>query len=963
MRDFPTPSHRRPGVAVATPIATSAGRDALERQVLEIVEALLVELGGPALGRRVTPHDSLDRDLGIGSLERVELLLRLEQEFGVRLPDAVMAEARTPCDLADAIRAAAPSGNERIARPKAPVGPGVPAPAGARTLVEVLRWHADTHPDRVHIVLPQEDGSETPISYGALWERAGAIAAGLHERGVGAGASVALMLRTEPAFFGAFFGVLLAGGVPVPLYPPFRLDRIEEYSARQAAVLRNAEARLLITFGQATRVAHLLRRRVPSLQGATTADRIGLPGGVAWTPRHPGRGSEPALVQYTSGSTGAPKGVLLSHANLLANIRAIGEAIAIGPEDVAVSWLPLYHDMGLIGAWLASLYFGIPVVILSPLAFLSRPARWLRAVHAYRGTLSPAPNFAFDLCVRKVAGAEIEGLDLGSWRLAFNGSEPVSPVTIQRFTRRFAPHGFRSEAMCPVYGLAEASVALTVPPLGRGPLVDRVARELFRSARQARPAAPEDPDVLRFVSCGRPLPGHEIRIVDAAGRAVGERIEGRIEFRGPSVTTGYFRNPEATRDVLRGGWMDSGDLGYWAGGELFITGRQKDLIIKAGRNLYPQEVEEVVGDIPGIRKGNVATFGVADPEAGTERLVVIAESRERIPDKVERLRAAVLDRVTTASGIPPDTVVIARPGTVLKTSSGKIRRSATREAYLRGDVSRGHAPVARQWARLLVQDAGARVSRAFARAAALIYAAYIGALLAVTVPPVWGLLLVLPRGRAADRLVRLWCRGIVALSACPLRVEGLANLQAAGPAVLVANHASYLDAVVLLAALPTEFAFVAKRELAASLVIGTVIRKVGHVTVERSDPSRSVADAERLTALLRGGASLLFFPEGTFVRAPGLLPFRLGAFKGAVETGRPVVPVGLRGTREILPDGTWLPTPGPVKVAIGAPITPRGSGWQEMVRLRELARAEVARLAGEGLAPGSELAANPAGTV
>ncbi|OGK81198.1 MAG: hypothetical protein A2X53_05530 [Candidatus Rokubacteria bacterium GWA2_70_23] len=921
-----------------------AGPDALERRVLEIVEALVVELGGRPRGR-VTGGASLDRDLGIGSLERVELLLRLEQEFGVRLPDAVMAEAESPRDLARAVREAAPAAAEHVPEPQVPIGPGIAAPAEARTLVEVLRWHAETHPNRVHIFLTEEDGTEAPISYGALWERATAIAAGLREHGFGEGQSIALMLRTEPAFFDTFFGILLAGGIPVPVYPPFRLDRLEEYAARQVGILTNAEASLLVTFGPATRVARLLSGRVPSLQGVTTPERLSRPGSPVLAPRQ--ASEDPALIQYTSGSTGAPKGVFLSHANVLANIRAIGEAIAIGPEDVAVSWLPLYHDMGLIGTWLACLYFGIPVVILSPLAFLSRPARWLRAIHAHRATLSPAPNFAFDLCVRKVTDAEIEGLDLSSWRLACNGSEPVSPETIERFTRRFAPYGFKPEAMCPVYGLAESSVALTAPPLGRGPRVDHVARAGFERLREARPAAADDDSPLRFVSCGRPLPGHEVRIVDATGQPVAERVEGRIEFRGPSVTSGYFRNPEATRAVLHGEWMDSGDLGYEAQGELFITGRQKDIIIKAGRNLYPQEVEEIVGDIPGIRKGCVAAFGVADPETGTERLVVVAESRETAPARIEALRAGVLERVVTVLGIPPDVVVIARPGAVLKTSSGKIRRSATRDGYLRGEVFRGRASASAQWARLLLRDAAARVGRLCRRADALVYAAYVGVLLAVTVPPLWALLLVMPRRRAADRLVRSWCRTILALSGCPVHVEGLDHLRAAVPAILAANHASYLDAVVLLAALPVEFAFVAKRELAGSPVVGTVIRKVGHLTVERVDPAQSAADADRATARLRGGVSLFFFPEGTFVRAPGLLPFRLGAFKAAVEAGRPVVPIGLRGTREILPADTWVPKPAPIRVAIGPPITPQAGGWQEMVRLRDLTRVEIARLADE----------------
>ena len=283
-----------------------------------------------------------------------------------------------------------------------------------------------------------------------------------------------------------------------------------------------------------------------------------------------------------------------------------------------MSWLPLYHDMGLIGTWLSALYFGVPIAILSPLAFLTRPARWLRALHAHRGTISPAPNFAFELCVRRIDDAEIEGLDLSAWRLAFNGSEPVSPDTIERFDAplralRLPPRGdvpgLRSRR---VVGGADGSADRDAD---RVSIAWRATR--FQAQREAPPAPAERRERRSASSrCGRPLADHEVRIVDAARRPLPERIEGRIEFRGPSVTArilpaprGHARRPARRLDGF-------GDLGYVADGELFVTGRQKDMIIKAGRNLYPQEVEEVVGDIPGIRKGCVAAFGIADPAIG-----------------------------------------------------------------------------------------------------------------------------------------------------------------------------------------------------------------------------------------------------------------------------------------------------------------------------------------------------------
>jgi len=927
------------------------GRTDVEREVLAILAGLVAELGGVRAQGRVALDNALERDLGLGSLERIELLVRLEHAFGVRLSDAVMAEAVSARDLVAALLSGATAPAEGVPERVGLALPGVAAPASTRTLDEALRWHAERNPDRITVSVREDDGAEHEISYGHLWRRAAAIAMGLVERGLEPGERVALMLRTEPAFFETFFGVLVAGGVPVPIYPPFRPDQIEEYARRQTGILQNAEARWLVTFPAAVRVAALLRPRLPCLKEVLTADALAVEGAVFSGVRR--AASDPALIQYTSGSTGEPKGVLLTHANLLANITAIGAAIELRPDDVGVSWLPLYHDMGLIGTWLTALHFGLPIVILSPLAFLARPARWLWTLHGHRGTVSPAPNFAFELCVRRIADQEIEGLDLASWRLACNGSEPVSPDTIERFTRRFARYGFRPDAMCPVYGLAESSVALTVPPMGRGPRVDRIVRESFQSRREAVPAPTDDANPLRFVACGRPLAGHEVRIVDVTGRRLPERLEGRIEFRGPSVTAGYFRRPEATRAVMHDGWMDSGDLGYIAEGELFVTGRQKDMIIKGGRNLYPQELEEVVGDIPGVRKGCVAAFGVPDPEAGTERLVVVAETREPTA-RHEALRSAIVDRVVTTLGVPPDVVAIIPPRSVLKTSSGKIRRSATRDAYLAGQLSRGRRPPLWQVARLLLADALAFLRAATTGVRRLAYGLWVGCLVAVGLPLLWGLLMLSPMGRRADRLLREFSRALLALAGCRLRVDGLEHLENVGAAVLAVNHASYVDSLVLLAALPPtlSFLFVAKRELLQTPFLATVVRKAGYLTVERFALSASAADAAAVTAVLRGGTSLVVFPEGTFQRTPGLLPFRLGGFKAAVESGRPIIPIAIRGTREVLPADAWLPRRHAVRVTIGVPIPPQTEGWPEMVRLRDLTRAAIEAEFGSGTSNG-----------
>ena len=915
----------------------------VEQQVLDVVTELVTELRG-GVPAAVARGDSLEADLGISSLERVELLIRLERAFAVRLGDAAMSGAETPADLAAAIAEADAAPEERRPERRAAGGAGIASAANARTVVEALAWHAERTPERIHIHLREDDGNETPLTYGWLWREAQAVAGGLAERGLGRGDTVAIMLRTEERFFPTFAGTLMAGCVPVPLYPPFRPDRIEEYVGRQVAILRNAGARVLVTFREVARVAGLLVRQVPSLEAVVAAeDAIGEPRRPV-----PATAGDPALIQYTSGSTGQPKGVLLSHDNLLANIRALERRFAITAQDVGVSWLPLYHDMGLIGAWLGPLYFGAPLALMSPLAFLARPVRWLQALDAHRGTLSPAPNFAFDLCTTRIADEELDGLDLSAARVLLNGSEPVSPETLRRFLDRFAPCGLDPGAVYPVYGLAECSLGLSTPALGSAIRIDRVRRSTFQASGRAEPAADDDPGALRFVSCGRALPDHELAVFGPDGNPAPDRVQGRVRFRGPSTTRGYYRNAEATRGLVGAdGWLDSGDLGYLAGGDLFLTGRAKDLIIKAGRNFYPHEAEALAGGVPGIRTGCVAAFGAADAERGTEQFVIVAETRTANDAARGALVQAVTREVGLALGVAPDRVVLAPPGSVAKTSSGKIRRGATRDAWLAGRIGRTRAGVAAQWLRLGAAAAAATAAAWTSRAARALFTGYVLTAVLATAPIGWGLLLLVPRGRGADRIVGGWNRLVMRLSGCPLEIVGRESVPTGGPVVFVANHASFIDSPVMMSALPVAVRFAVKARLGAYPLIGLAIRKGNHIRLGKRDQSERVENAATIRAPLDAGTPLFVFPEGTFEAAPRLLPFRLGAFRAAVDAGCPVVPVAIRGTRHIWPAETWLLRRGRVRVTFGAPLRAAGSDWSEIVRLRDAARAFIAEHCGE----------------
>jgi len=916
--------------------------------LLQQVRQLALELH-PQRGRslHVTLDSALDRELGFDSLSRVELLVRLERTFGVSLPEQLIAGAETPRDLWRAVQAGkvaghpAPAAQDRMV----PLDELAEVPHLAETLPEMLDWHVLSHPQRPHVYLYGEHDEPETITYEALANGARAVAAGLQARDLLPGQSVAIMLPTSRDYLFSFFGILLAGGIPVPIYPPLRPSQLEDHLRRHAKILANAKGVLLITVAEAQRVGHLLQGQVDTLREVVTPEQL-----VATTETFSSRPVRPqdiAFLQYTSGSTGQPKGVILTHANLLANIRAMGEAVQADSTDVFVSWLPLYHDMGLIGAWLGSLYHGMPLVLMSPLAFLTRPARWLWTIHKHRGTLTAAPNFAYELCLSKVEESNIEGLDLGSLRLAFNGAEPVSPNTVRRFGERFASYGFRPQAMTPVYGLAETAVGLAFPPLNRGPRIDRIERDTFITRGKAVPVSDAAQGALEFVACGQPLSGYQIRIVDAAGRELPERQEGRLEFQGPSATSGYLHNPEATRRLFDGAWLDSGDLAYVVEGDVYLSSRVKDIIIRGGRNISPYELEEAVGDIPGIRKGCVAVFGSPDPASGTERVIVVAETREEDAAAREAFQAEVRGVATDLLGMPPDDVVLAPPHTVLKTSSGKIRRTAVRELFETGRIGQHPHAVWWQVMRLALASLRPLLRSAWRRFTDAAYAVYAQTIFWLLAPPVWLLVALLPRPSWRWGVMRQGARLMFLLGRIPLSVEGVEQLPQEQACVIVTNHASYLDGILLVAALHTEFSFVAKAELDRQFFPRRFLRRIGAVFVERFDKQRGVADARRTVQTVQAGRSLMVFPEGTFTRMPGLLPFHMGAFVAAAEAGVPVVPVTIRGTRSLLRADSRFPHRGGVRVIVGLPIMPESTDWAAAVKLRDTARAAILQHLGE----------------
>ncbi len=547
------------------------------------------------------------------------------------------------------------------------------------TLVDMLE-RASHNPETGLRMIDRYEDAEL-FAYPDVWRRALGVCGGLQDLGVEPGDRVALVYPTSMEFVDAFFGTILAGALPVPLYPPVRLHRLEEYQARTIRMLRAVEAVLVLAESRVRRVlGPAVAAAEPPLGCRVLGDLFGGPG----EPIRPSADTL-AMVQFSSGTTVDPKPVALSHRAVLAQIDGLNAhwPIDTGIDHSGVSWLPLYHDMGLIGCVIAAVAVPGTMTLIPPELFLARPAVWLRTLSATGATISVAPNFGYGLCVDKIKDEQIEGIDLSRWRVALCGAEPVVPRVMRRFIDRFTPYGLRPEALTPVYGMSEATLGVTFSDLRR-PFVSRCFdRELL--SRDGR--AVEAVDGVELVSVGRPIAGAEVRVVDGDAVELNEGLVGDVLARGPSIMDGYFNRPEATREAFRDGWLDTGDLGFIHTGELFLTGRKKDVLILRGRCHSPTEVEAAVDEVAGVRTGcSVAVSWLPDGEDGEVLLLLVEAHRTVKHDDFAALAEACRREVRSATGLAVDGVEVLVPGTLPRTSSGKLRRQESLRLYLADEL-------------------------------------------------------------------------------------------------------------------------------------------------------------------------------------------------------------------------------------------------------------------------------------
>lgn len=581
------------------------------------------------------------------------------------------------------------------------------------TLADGLHRAAQERP-RGDFTFIADDLTENVWTFPELRRRSLQVASGLQQAGLRRGDRVALMVPQPDEFVPSFLGSVLAGGVPVPMYPPLSLGQLGGYLDHARHIVGASAATFVITNRQIKAVVGTLGTQLSHVKRISTVQEVTADADLWQEPRI--ALEDTCFIQFTSGSTSMPKGVVVSHGNLAHNAHCI-IAHGLDPDpdrDRGVSWLPLFHDMGLIGFVIAPVLHQVSITFMSPVTFLKRPMIWLETLAKYPSSMTYGPNFAYALAAKRARPADLKKLDLSGVKVAGCGAEPIQAATLRAFLDKFAPVGFRERAFVPSYGMAEATLAIS---FARGIQTDTVVADDLWTRGKATPADhPQGQGTVEIVNCGGAFPGHGMRIVHPeTGDVLADRLVGEIQVQGPSVMAGYDGNPEKTREtLLDGGWLRTGDLGYLVNGEVFICGRQKDVIIVHGKNYYPQDLEWVASHVDGIRTGNAIAFVTHRDGVDREAVVVVAETKED-PSRWEVLSSQVSAAVKNAVGLQPDHVMVVEAGTLPKTSSGKVQRNRARELYERGELKRqkdeGKAQMAArvvqsQWAHLRLRIFG-----------------------------------------------------------------------------------------------------------------------------------------------------------------------------------------------------------------------------------------------------------------
>ena len=550
------------------------------------------------------------------------------------------------------------------------------------TLPGFLRELERSDPERAAIVFQQDD-DEYPITYRELVQRAGGFSRALNNAGIEAGEPVIIILEHSLDLVFAFFGALLNGSIPAIM--PFLTEKLspERYRESLASLIEITRPAALISYRGFESEIDLLPIQGSSIRKVIYVDDLRLK--VEWSWDEFGKmeraPEELALLQHSSGTTGLQKGVALSHQAVINQLRSYTEALELTSDDVIVSWLPLYHDMGLIAGFILPILTGVKLILMSPFDWVRAPYRLMRSVSKFGGTITWLPNFAFNFCAKKIMDRDLEGVQLSSLRAVINCSEPMRYESHEMFLDRFQPFGLQSSALATCYAMAENVFAVTQGGIGEPVLVDEVSRQSISTQGEAQPVEAGEPSVC-MLSAGTAISNTHIRIIDAEGNRLADRVIGEIALQGDCLLSEYYRRPDLTQDAFTAGWYRTGDLGYLFKGQLFITGRAKELIIVGGKNIYPQDLEALVYKVPGVYPGRAVAFGVENRSLGTEDVVVVVERDETVDAQASEINKAIRQVVARGSDVTARYVQVVERGWLIKTSSGKNARRANKEKYL-----------------------------------------------------------------------------------------------------------------------------------------------------------------------------------------------------------------------------------------------------------------------------------------
>ncbi len=555
------------------------------------------------------------------------------------------------------------------------------------TFSERLQSHLHQTPERVAATLQFANLPDLPISYSQLLRGAQGFSASLKKEGIASGEVVLLILRHGEELIYSYFGAIIHGAIPSVM--SFLTEKLspERYRADLSTLISVTRPAAIVTYGEfVDEVREALKGgdsvRAVIVTESVPAEKVNI---SSWSglKRKP---EDIALLQHSSGTTGLQKGVALSHQAVFNQLDAYSKVLGLNEKDVIVSWLPLYHDMGLIAGFLLPIFYGIPLVLMSPFDWVRAPYRLMQSVSKYKGTLSWLPNFAYNFCAQKIRDRHLEGVDLSTWRAVINCSEPVRWESHLAFQEKFQAYGLPENALHSSYAMAENVFAVTQSTLGSKPRVEVIEREAFMMERVVRDA--NDKASVTVMSSGHALPNVQIKIVDEKGNELPERVIGEIALKSDCMLTGYYNRPDATEKAFVDGWYVTGDYGFISGGEIFVSGRKKDMIIVGGKNVYPQDLEMLSYEVPGVHAGRSVAFGLFDEEQGTEEVVIIAEADSDDESENQKIAELIRQHVTKNSAIALRHVKAVGPKWILKTSSGKTARSANKEKYLQ-ELGRG----------------------------------------------------------------------------------------------------------------------------------------------------------------------------------------------------------------------------------------------------------------------------------